>query len=167
MTTTLLEVPTREQKDEMIRAFMKDEESYTVFDDLSGEFLPVICCVCDSIPKKPQWSTTIHVADLKKLLRKCKMEQAELTDCYPPPLLEQYTARHPDLHGFLLSTETYLNPQDEVLICKECLAELNSNSKKQLDRRHPPKQAIANGYVIGKAPVELVQLNDVEISLIS
>ena len=167
MAGSLLEVPTRKQKDEMIKSFMKDEESYTVFDDASGEFLPVICCVCDSIPKKPQWSTTIFVLKLKKLLKKCNMEQSDLTGYYPPALLEQCRARHEDLEGFVLSPETYVNDREEALICKECLSELTTISKKQADRRHPPKQAIANGYVIGRAPVELIQLNDVEISLIS
>ena len=168
MTTTLLQVPTREQKDAMIRAFLKDEESYTVFDDESGEFSPVICCVCDSIPKKPQWSTTIDVLKLAQLLKKCNMQQSDLLDdYYTESLLEQYTARHPDLEEFLLSPETYVNGNNEALICKDCLEELNLISERRADRRHPPKQAIANGYVIGRAPVELIQLNDVEISLIS
>ena len=167
MRGSLLEVPTREKKDELIRAFLKDEESYTVFDDSSGRFLPVICCVCDSIPTKPDWSTTIHVIKLKKLLEQCKLNQSELTNYYPPKLLDQYTARHDSLKRFVLSPETYVNIHDEALICKDCLAQLRSISKKKSVRRHPPKQAIANGYVIGRAPSELIKLNEVEISLIS
>ena len=35
------------------------------------------------------------------------------------------------------------------------------------NHRYPPKAAIANGYVIGDAPMELSSLNDVELSLVS
>jgi hypothetical protein len=167
MAGGVLEVPTEDMKKKMVRAFLADEESFTIFDEASGVFRPVICCVCDSIPTKPQWSTTIHVKKLKSLLRKCKMEQSELAGYYPPSLLRQYTAAHEQLHPFVLSPVTHINTEDQVLICKDCLAELNKLSGFRAHQRHPPKESIANGYVIGNAPVELTDLNDVELTLIS
>lgn len=46
------------------------------------------------------------------------------------------------------------------------------NSKLKYEERKqyiimPPKQAIANGYLVGDAPMELECLNDVELSLVS
>ena len=76
---------------------------------------------------------------------------------------------HAELHQFVLSPATVINAKKEILICKQCYSELlltdKNNRKKSMCQ--PPKQAIANGYVIGSAPMELTCLNEVELSLVS
>ena len=66
----MLQIPSNEEKRKLIKAFNKDQESYTVLDEVTNCLLPVICCVCDSMPKTPQWSTTVEVPVLRKLLDK-------------------------------------------------------------------------------------------------
>jgi len=49
------------------------------------------------------------------------MEAASMSALYPVSLLSQYPVNHKDLKSFLLSPETYVNAQNEVLVCKQCL----------------------------------------------
>jgi hypothetical protein len=163
----MLQIPSNEEKRKLIKAFNKDQESYTVLDEVTNCLLPVICCVCDSMPKTPQWSTTVEVPVLRKLLDKAFLHRDLLEEKYPKALLDQYSCSEESLKPFVLSPATFVNHNDEVVICKECLSDLRLNAEKRLKLRHPPKQSIANGYVIGEAPVELTDLNDCELSLIS
>ena len=95
------------------------------------------------------------------------MHRSLFGELYPTALLGQYTASHNELKSYVLSPATFVNHMNEAIICKDCLSELEKITKKRSNRRHPPKQGIANGYIIGDAPVELTKLNDVELSLIS
>jgi hypothetical protein len=163
----LLAIPTASEKKALIDGMNKDIASYTVFDERTNCHLPVICCVCDSIPKKANWWTTCPVTELEKILRRCHMHRSLLGEYYPELLLNQYTADHETLKPFLLSPETYVNSNEETIICKECLANLRTMNKRKSDRRHPPMESIANGYVIGDAPDCLTDLTQTEVSLIS
>ena len=89
-----------------------------------------------------------------------------MSTLYPASLLSQYSVNHKDLKSFVLSPEMYVNSQNEVLVCKQCVSELRYSSEKR-SHRFPPKAAIANGSVIGDPPMELSSLNDMELSLIS
>ena len=148
------------------KAFIEDLESFTVQDDTTGLLRLAICSVCDSIPLEPKWSCFVSVKEMKSMLRKCNMGAALMSILYPASLLSQYSINHKDLKSFVHSLETYVNSQNEVLVCKQCVSELRYSSEKR-SHRFPPKAAIANGYVIGDPPTELSSLNDVELSLIS
>jgi uncharacterized CHY-type Zn-finger protein len=163
----LLAIPTELEAKHLIDGFNRDMATYTVLD--GSDVRPIICAVCDSIPTCPQWATTCNVKDLAALLEGCNMQRRLLGELYPPNLLNQYTAAgHPDLEPYVLSPATFVNEHDEVIICKNCLAELTSETKKaHVIRRKRPKLSIANGYVIGNAPVCLTDLSQTELSLIS
>jgi hypothetical protein len=164
----LLAIPTALEKKALIDGFNKDMGSYTVVDKQSNCICPVICCVCDSIPKRPHWATTCPVKELAKLLKDCNMHRRMLEEVYPLMLLNQYKVAHRDLEPFVLSPSTFVNDKNEVVICKDCLAELNKQtSKPKKNRRQRPLQSIANGYIIGYAPPCLKDLSETELSLIS
>ena len=160
-----LQLPSQAEKGAITKAFVEDLESFTVFDKTTNSFLPVICCVCDSIPSEPNWSRYVPIRNAVQLFRKCKMEASRVEQLYNSELLiKQYSVDHEKLKEFVLSPASYINNHNEILMCKRCHSELVEGGSK---KKWPPKQAIASGYIIGDAPVELTTLNEVEISLIS
>ena len=166
MSAQGLRILTATEKDTVTKAFIEDLQSFTFQDDTTDTFRTVICSVCDSIPLEPKWSCFVSVTEMEKLLRRCNMEAASMSTLYPALLLNQYSVNHTDLKLFVLSPETYVNARNEVLVCKQCVSELWHSSEKH-HHRYPLKAAIANGYVIRDAPLELSSLNDVELSLVS
>jgi hypothetical protein len=165
----ILAIPTEDEKKVLIDRFNSDIESYTITDDSSNLLLPVICCVCDSIPREAQWSTKCEVTKLVKLLSCCNMDRSLFKELYPPLLLNQYTADNNALKPYVLSPSTFVSKDDQVIICKDCLNELEKEQKRKKPamKRLPPKESIANGYIIGKAPPCLLDLSPTELSLIS
>jgi hypothetical protein len=129
----------------------------------------VICGVCDSVPSGPDWWCFVDVKEAVRLFKRCNLHRSKLVKIYPRVLREQYRASHPDLEPFVLSPATYVNRFDQVILCKKCNSELVMNSKKKCFQRliPPPEAAIANAYLIGDAPVQLSDLNPVELSLVS
>jgi hypothetical protein len=111
--------------------------------------------------------TTCYVTELARLLKGCNMHRSLLGELYPSRLLDQYIAGHRELDAYVLSPATFVKDNDEVIICKDCLSELNVEMGKKKYLRHTPKQSIANGYVIGNAPPCLTDLSQTELSLIS
>jgi uncharacterized CHY-type Zn-finger protein len=169
MSSNVLRVPSAEEIRKITRAFVKDLESYTVVDERSNTIKPVICCVCDSIPTTPNWSCMVKVSKAAKLFSRCNMESSKQSKLYPQRLLDQYSiSMEPLLAPYVLSPHSYVNEKKKVMMCHGCHDELvNSAKQRNSQDRFPPKQAIASGYVIGEAPVQLESLNEVELSMIS
>jgi hypothetical protein len=165
--TSYLTIPTEENIKRITNAFISDMESFTIQDKTTNEIIPIICSVCDSMPTEAQWSTFVHIDKFKYLLEKGKIGRNHSLKYYKKELVSQYTAKHPALKDFILSPETYVNENNEVLVCKQCLLELETNAKKKKGRRGQPTQSIINGYMIGDAPFEITDLNPVELSLIT
>jgi hypothetical protein len=163
----LLEIPTNDDVKNIAKAFLKDLESLTVTDDATKTIKPIICSVCDSIPREAQWSTFVEVDKFIKLCKLCKLKKTDCLIAYGEELQNQYTAKDERLRDFILSPETYLNSKHEVLVCKQCLIELRKNSKANKERRRPPTESIIWGYMIRDAPNVLKSLNTVELSLIT
>ena len=143
-----LRIPMVAEKGILTKAFIEDLESSTVQDDRTCFFRLVICSACDSIPLEPKWSCFVSAIEMKWLLRRCNMEAASMSALYPASLLSQYSVNHKDLKSFVLSPATYVNSQNEVLVCKQCISELQYSSEKR-SYQFLPKAAIANGYAIG------------------
>ena len=164
-----LRIPSQEEKDDIVTAFIKDLESYTVKNEAAGTFEAAICCVCDSMPKKAQSSIFVDISDAASLFDMADMHGKRLTDefMYPSELINQYRTNHIELEMFVLSPFSFINNKDEILICKDCYSDLKANKKKKKKVRRPPKESIANCYVIGDAPFEMKDLNEVELSLLS
>ena len=164
----LLKIPTDTQVKQITKDFLEDLQSFTVTDKLTNEIRPVICCVCDSMPTESQWSTYVDVQEFKRYCERAKLHKNDSYTEYSDILRMQYTAKDKRLKDFILSPETYVNGQDEVLICKNCLSCLQKNSKiSKEERRRPPPGSIIRGYMIGDAPDVLTSLNSVELSLIT
>jgi hypothetical protein len=166
----LLKIPSEDEVDRITKSFLLDLKSFTFVHAVTKEIKPIICSVCDSMPSESQWSTLVGLHEFKKLCKECKLGKEHALKSYGNAregLQNQYTAKDERLQDYILSPETYVNPQNEVLVCKNCLYELRTNLKKQTARRRPPKQSIINGYMIGDAPVDLTDLNPVELSLIT
>jgi hypothetical protein len=164
----LLTIPTDIQVKKLTKDFLDDLQSFTVSDTLTNEIRPVICCVCDSIPTEAQWSTYVHVKEFEHLCERAKLRKQDAYTEYSKMLQMQYTAKDERLSAFILSPETYVNRQDEVLVCKDCLSCLRKNSKKtNEERRGPPPGSIIRGYMIGDAPDVLTSLTTAELSLIT
>jgi hypothetical protein len=164
---TVLKIPSKEDVDRITKSFLSDLKSFTFQDAVTKELKPVICSVCDSIPSESQWSTLVDLNEFVKLCTMCKLQKQFSLEAYEDELKNQYTAKDDRLESFVLSPETYVNPQDQVLVCKNCLSELRTNKSKKKDRCRPPAESIINGYMIGDAPVDLTDLNPVELSLVT
>ena len=162
-----LKIPSTLEINAITHDFTQDLSSYTVYNKRTNSYHPVICCVCDSTPKCPQWSCFVPIKVAVRLFQKNRMESKRLEHLYPLVLLEQYSvSQYKELHPFILSPATYINDKKEILFCKQCYGELSLNNKTR-KIGYPPAQSIANGYVIGDAPDVLSQLNAVEIAIIS
>jgi len=164
---TLLTIPSEVQVNQITKSFLADLESFTFQDAITKQFKPIICSVCDSMPSEAQWSTLVDLDEFIKLCKNCNLRKEDSLKVYGEDLKKQYTAQDDRLKDFILSPATYVNPRDEVLLCKRCLSDLQANMKKQTNRRRPPTESIINGYMIGDAPVDLSHLNPVELSLIT
>ena len=162
-----LSIPTSEDINRIAKAFILDLESFTVTDEGSKQIRPFICSICDSVPITYEWSTLINIDEFINLCREAKLRKADSLNIYSEELKNQYTAKDTRLKDFVLSPETFVSTLNEVLLCKECLNELRTNSTRKNYRRHPPAQSIIQGYMIGDAPDVLSKLNPVELSLIT
>ena len=121
---TILAIPTNEDVNRISKAFLLDLESLTVTDERTKQIKPVICSICDSIPSKCQWNTLVEIEEFIKLCSTCKLSKSDALKAYREELRNQYTAKDDGLKDFILSPETYVNSQNEVLVCKQCLSEL-------------------------------------------
>jgi hypothetical protein len=119
-----LRIPTDEDIDRIAKAFVSDLSSFTVTDEELGHILPVICCICGSIPTKAQWNTYVNIEEFIKLCHRGKLRKDDSVKSYSQELQNQYTAKDIQLKESVLSPETYVSPRDEVLLCEECRSEL-------------------------------------------
>lgn len=166
----MLAIPQIPQQADIVKRFVQDLESYTVYDRATKTLRAAICCVCDSIPLKANGSLLICTSDAVRLFSKAELNHDDLPPVYPNLLKNQYKlTEYPDLTPFVLSPATYVNDQDEILMCQICHDELVENYEKANKRmkRCNPAQSIANGYLIGNAPFQLNTLNEVELALLS
>ena len=163
----VLDIPSLEERSAIEKEFSRDLESFSIYDESKDEFLPVICCVCDSMPHHANWHALVPVNGLAPLLKKCKCDKASVAGMYPDALINDYTCTDSRLKEFVLSPATYITDEDEAVVCNSCFEHLVTNSKLQFKSRCPPSEAIINGYLIGQAPKELTELNPVELALIS
>jgi hypothetical protein len=114
-----LRIPTDEDIDRIAKAFVSDLSWFKVTDEEPGHILPVICCICDSIPTKVQWNTYVNIKELFiKLCHQGKLRKDNSVKSYSQELRNQYTAKDIRLKKFILSLETYVSPRDEVLLYK-------------------------------------------------
>jgi hypothetical protein len=164
---SLLRLPTAADISRITKSFLEDLQSFTITDERTNEINQIICCVCDSIPTEAKWHTFVDIEAFITLGMKGKLCKTDSLELYSQVLKDQYTAKDVRLKDFILSPETYVTSLDEVLVCKQCLLNLQTNSKKNKTRFKPPPESIICGYMIGDPPDFLTNLNAVELSLIT
>ena len=103
-----LSLPTKEDTNRITKAFLLDLESFTITDEVTKQIKPVICCVCDSIPTKAQWSTVVDIHKFITLCDRAKLRKSDSSKIYGDQLRNQYTAKDNRLKDFILSPETYV-----------------------------------------------------------
>jgi hypothetical protein len=165
-----LAIPTMAEKQAIEKAFAQDLKSFTVVQGDTGELLPILCCVCDQIPDRPNWHEEVDIDEFAILCDASNLEKEHCKPFYPAELVKQYTAPPTQLETYVLSpASVVLEGDDTIIVCKECLQhmEMNLTSKIRRIRRHPPMKSLANGYLIGEPPEELTCLNEVELALVS
>ena len=168
--SAMLSVPSKEEKQTAVANFLTDLSSchVEIVDGVTGkrELKAVTCAVCDSIAKCPSWATWIDIDEFVGLCTISNLMKSALSDVYREDILEHYTAPHEELHQFVLSPCSVIKG-DSVLVCQDCLHHMKLQQAKRSKNKFPPKNAIANGFLIGEAPQELKCLNEVELALVS
>jgi len=161
----MLKLPTQEEQIQIAEDFAEDLESFTATDS-NGIMQPIICCVCDGAPTTPQWHTNIKVDCFADLCSNSNLHRKKIQELgiYPDKLLNQCVVNEPCLQEFILSPNSCINDNGEILVCKVCIGELKANKrrKQRSSTRKPPSKSIANGCAVGCAPPELTVSNETE-----
>ena len=126
------------------------------------------CLICDCLL---EWNDDgfLTKARLKRLKERLSGEGVEFESLHPD--LKQYYSYKGRGHETWMDV-MFLSPRgvfeecNGFKCCKECCKVMGSATMKPC-RVKLPKYAIANGSLIGDAPLELTQLNDVELALVS
>jgi hypothetical protein len=160
----------KEEELEITKQFTKDLESFTFHDKASKCLRPVYCCVCDGIPTSANWFDKLKIPLFDKYCHAARMQKKHAAACYPDELVAQYTVDDDRLEGYILSPQSIIDPNDDtIIVCKPCAKSMKNEyeSTKQNKSKHPPAQSIANGYLIGDPPIQLSQLTEAELALVS
>lgn len=161
-----LDLLSKTQRDAIVKRFVKDLESFSVVDSRTNTLHPVICAVCDSIPDSAQWHCFVDMNNAIHMFRNCLLRKRDILNEYPASLIMQYTANHPALDDFVLSPMTYVNENDEVLVCNSCYKDLQRKSARSRTKAAMPEDAISNNRLVGDAPPVIERLSQAELSII-
>jgi hypothetical protein len=102
MSFNELQIPYCSEKEAITRAFVKDLKALTVYNKAKNKFFPVICCVCDSMPLKPNWRCFVKISNAVNLFKQSNLEISFLKEVYASEeLLKQYTHKHKALRAFI------------------------------------------------------------------
>ena len=147
----------------------QEECDNNVFIMPDGQVIALVCCICDILANVDETMVWIDTTMLMKYCESSKLTTSLLENIYPVDLIKQYsTSCDPRLANLVLSPSTVLDKENgKVCICTKCYSHFQKQEKIQACRKYPPSGAIGLGYLFGKAPSVLVDLNDVEIALLS
>lgn len=161
-------ITTQEQK-AIVKECLDDFASFQTTVSGSDRLYPIICAVCDGIPKHAHWHEWVDIELFRDYCITSRMKKEFVAELYPEELVHSYTVPHEVLDGFVLSPHAIIDRQNgSIVVCKACLNQMRDNHGRQdRSKKFPPTQAICNGYLIGEPPQELVDLNEVELALVS
>jgi hypothetical protein len=156
------------QRRKIVKDLSKDLESFTATITGDTRIHAVCCAVCDSMPKKANDWSWVEITKFKSYAEKCRLHKKSIREFYPEALIDYYTASNDDDHllsQFVLSPSSLIDTHNKTIaVCNQCLEHLESHTTR---KSNPPIDSIVNGYLIGTAPVELKELSEVELSIIS
>jgi hypothetical protein len=140
-----------------------------LFQSNDGTLHGKVCLVCDKFMLQDEQSEM----SLKIFLKVAHYLTGTQSTPLPVELRKCYTFTVPGiaetnqvLRHCLLSprSQLYHKRRPFIMICKECKAGLN---ERRLQQGILPRFAIANNMAIGNTPMCLLELNDIEVALIS
>jgi hypothetical protein len=162
-----LRSPTIHEEKEMLSAFCKDLDSnmFRAVDYVQS----LACSTCDTMSRLENPVIFIDVVQLATFCKNSQMTKQAVEDIYPEILISQYTVPHvKELESFVLSPASVVDKRnDSISICKRCYDHFIFQKGIRKNRRTPPIGAIIAGFMIGEAPEELQDLNDIELALCS
>jgi len=168
----LLKVPTSADRQRIVNEFNDDLQSYHVKVKRTPqgpvELCGVTCAVCDGIPTEPHWAEWVEISKFAETCETANLHKSRVANMHKECLLNQHTAPCQQLRDCILSPASIIDcNSSSILVCKGCMADMNKTMKHSIKDRKPPAQAIANGFIIGEAPDELKNLNEVELALVN
>jgi hypothetical protein len=136
----------------------------TAVDEAGEVHRAPVCVVCDELIIKlddMQWiEKKTLLLHSKRLGSKEYEEHHGLT--LPESLKRQYMVIDPELKDLLLSPRARIQ-NTEYMCCSSCKSSLRPHMKDKV----PPRLAIANGFVIGKVPDEIITEEDITDILVA
>jgi hypothetical protein len=145
-----------------------------------------VCCICDCLIRYNEEEfinmSIFQKAEVKPFFLKNGNDVYNLSFQVKRNLNKHYTQKHfvndpshPDrdilfLNQLILSPSTYgrvHRTHKQLGCCKQCKSAVSFMYQKDNLSIKPPKFAIANGLMLGKPPKVLLDLNEVELALIS
>jgi hypothetical protein len=163
-------VPTEKRLEHIRNAFVSDLEGLTEKDS-DGQIHSRVCVFCDRLVGLERVSHYTTGKQIKRAAKRVKcLVKPEVGVPYPQLLLDQYgiednTEEKPNLRNILLSPRSILVPGKGYVTCCQCHDSAVGDDKNK--KPSLPPFAIARGYVIGLAPVEITRLNAFELAVIS
>ncbi|KAG7363147.1 helitron helicase-like protein [Nitzschia inconspicua] len=191
-----LHIPTIETVKKAAVGAVRDLNNLTFYDDTSATYKTKVCAICDRfILHGKECKITLEALQdkkVKELLRKKSLKwNSDVPSNVKLSLTKYYTCKAFDtgigstrwIREYVLSPRAFrakagkkdaprafrakAGKKDAVGSCKLCAYEIKKARRGDTVAPSLPTYSIANGLMIGKAPLELTRLNDVEKALIA
>ncbi|KAG7345092.1 hypothetical protein IV203_032623 [Nitzschia inconspicua] len=191
-----MHIPTIETVKKAAVGAVRDRNNLTFYDDTSATYKTKVCAICDRfILHGKECKITLEALQdkkVKELLSKKSLKwNSDVPSNVKLSLTKYYTCKAFDtgigstrwIREYVLSSRAFrakagkkdaprafrakAGKKDAVGSCKLCAYEIKKARRGDTVAPSLPTYSIANGLMIGKAPLELTRLNDVEKALIA
>ncbi|KAG7361348.1 hypothetical protein IV203_036448 [Nitzschia inconspicua] len=191
-----MHIPTIETVKKAAVGAVRDRNNLTFYDDTSATYKTKVCAICDRfILHGKECKITLEALQdkkVKELLSKKSLKwNSDVPSNVKLSLTKYYTCKAFDtgigstrwIREYVLSPRAFrakagkkdaprafrakAGKKDAVGSCKLCAYEIKKARRGDTVAPSLPTHSIANGLMIGKAPLELTRLNDVEKALIA
>ena len=138
-----MRLPTAAEKADMVQNFHADLETFChsgYCSEAKKDVLkPIICAVCDSIPKHENWAEWIAIQEFEQRCQKLPLLAKTSLQHYPKSLVDSYSVPDcPALQPYVLSPASTLRGQSkfdeapkEIAVCKSCWSCMKAETGKR------------------------------------